>query len=323
MKHKLFFLLAICLALLLLCCTMAVNYLVNPYSQYQHSYLNLPYKSVRNTRTEKVALLQPYTKIDQLILGSSRSMLMDPKIISSYLQPITFNASVNSALPEDMLGFLLLLEQQNRLPSHLIIGFDFFILNEDIPTDQRFLNSPLNFMNKQQDITLLSMDMFIDSLKTLYANLQKKTPTYYFDEYGLEHKYQEKKLSKTQQIKVIQKTSTNYFQSRYSRGDYQTLSPTRINLLKRLKILLQKYQIDLTCYITPVHDLHLTKIQQHPKLSLTLRDYKSFIQTHFNCQDFMIHNALSSNSSLFYDATHPKKEVHDRILHYLLGKKAL
>ena len=123
------------------------NYLIDPLSINQNQLLGLK-KTVQTIRDEKVIAVKSLDNIDNIVLGSSRSMRINPKDVDKFLGGSTLNFSVNSALPEDYYGILLYLEKIGKVPQNIIIGFDFYILNDKLDYDKRFVsNKELNFIN--------------------------------------------------------------------------------------------------------------------------------------------------------------------------------
>lgn len=88
----------------------AFNYLINPLNTTNIQIFKLK-KITQSNRALKVSFAKKITKIDNLILGSSRAQRLDPKIIDKKLGGFTFNFAVGSAKPEDYYGIILYLEK--------------------------------------------------------------------------------------------------------------------------------------------------------------------------------------------------------------------
>jgi hypothetical protein len=99
------------------------NISVNPYGMYSVNWLN---PIVWSERREKLVLLERYPeKIDLLILGSSRTMRLDPVIFNFLTGLKAFNLSVNHARTEDFLALTrYVCAKKSQKPKHLIVGVD-------------------------------------------------------------------------------------------------------------------------------------------------------------------------------------------------------
>lgn len=97
-----------------------VNFTVDPLSETQYNIFNID-KVVQTVRREKITKIKNITShIDNIIIGSSRSMRLNPELVSTYLKGSTFNFSVSSALPEDYLGIMKFLIKNNKIPKNII-----------------------------------------------------------------------------------------------------------------------------------------------------------------------------------------------------------
>jgi hypothetical protein len=305
------------------------NYLIDPLSTNKNQLLSLT-KVVQTVREEKIINVKKVDNIDNLILGSSRAMRIDPNNISRFLNGNTFNFSVNSAYPEEYLGILLFLERIGKIPKNIIIGFDFYILNDNIPYNDVFVsNSELNFIGatstKNNNLNnYLSIDALKLSIETIYHNInQAEKITKYNASNGFLY-WSEKddliKDDKYNHLLNIKFDSRNYFISKYSRERYANFSNERIGFLKGIKSFAKKYNITLYTYLTPVHCYHLIKIKNHKLLSNTLTKFKSLLASQFNYVDFMIKNNVNCKDENYYDATHSSAFVNKLIVDDLFSR---
>ena len=76
------------------------NYVIDPLCVNGNHLFELK-NVVQTTRDSKVIDFKNTGKIDNIILGSSRTMKVNPDDVSNYLGGNSFNFSVNKALPED------------------------------------------------------------------------------------------------------------------------------------------------------------------------------------------------------------------------------
>jgi len=301
----------------------AFNYLIDPLSTNKNQLLNLK-KIVQTARDKKTLNVKSLNNIDNLILGSSRSKRINPDDVNKFLNGNTYNFSVASAFPEDYLGILLYLEKIHKVPKNLIIGFDFYMLNDKLPYDIRFIsNSELNFINTKSVFltNYLSLDMLKLSITTIYYNIVKMEETSHVNnDNGFLYKSKKDDLIKAGQYnhsKQIKMDSLVYFIAKYSYEQYDSFSDERIGYLEAIKYFAKKHKITLYTYLTPVHCYHLAKIKNHELLSITLTRFKSFLSTQFNYVDFMIQNEVNCKDENYYDAVHKSYFVNKLIVNDL------
>ena len=307
----------------------AINYVVDPLSINKNQLLNLE-KPIQTTRDEKVANVENINNIDNLILGSSRSMRVNPDDVNKFLNGSTYNFSVNSALPEDYYGILLYLEKVKKIPKNIIIGFDFYILNDNLGYDSRFIsNDKLNFIDASNSkggslANYLNIDTLKLSVKSVYHNIVGTKKTSNFDANNGFLDWSKKddliRAGKYKFLSSIKSDSLQYFKNKYTRGRYSTFSDERIGYLKSIKSFVKKHKITLYTYLTPVHCYHLAKIKNHELLSSTLTRFKSFLSTQFNYVDFMIQNKVNCKDENYYDAVHKSYFVNKLIVNDLFTK---
>jgi hypothetical protein len=302
------------------------NYLIDPLSINKNQLLDFK-KIVQTIRDEKVLAVKSLDNIDNLVLGSSSSMRINPKEIDKFLDGRTFNFSVNSALPEDYYGILLYLERIGKVPQNVIIGFDFYILNDRLGYDSRFVsNKELNFIDtsntKSNLLTnYLNINTLNLSIKTIYHNILGTDKTDKFDtDNGFLYWSKKDDLIKGGSYKNLQEIksySLEYFNGKYSNEKYDKFSNERIEYLKKIRDFSKKYNITLYTYLTPVHCYHLAKIKNHKLLGNTLIKFKSLLSAQFNYVDFMIQNKVNCKDENYYDATHQSYLVNKLIVNDL------
>jgi hypothetical protein len=93
-----------------------------------------------DSRREKMRLFKDYMasgSVGGLVLGSSRSMKLDPKQLESMLGVRFFNFSVDSARAEDFLAIYRWVRLRGITPRFLILGLDVEALHDDDVFDPR------------------------------------------------------------------------------------------------------------------------------------------------------------------------------------------
>ena len=93
-----------------------------------------------DSRRDKMRLFKNYAfsgGVGGLILGSSRSMKLDPKELASRLGVRFFNFSVDSARAEDLLAIYRWVRRQGVTPHYLVVGLDVEALHDGEAYDTR------------------------------------------------------------------------------------------------------------------------------------------------------------------------------------------
>lgn len=306
-----------------------VNYLIDPLALNNNNLFNLR-KAVQSIRDRKVLNIKKIGEIDNLVLGSSRAMRIDPDVIGKYIDGKTFNFSIYSAFPEDYYGILLYLERLEMIPKNIVIGFDFYILNDKLLYDHRFVsNKDLNFIEPEKTKKIdffkdyLNADTLILSIETIYNNIIGAQESSSFnDNNGFLYSSKQDEMIKNRKYNFmpqIKTYSAYYFKDKYK--NYNNLSKERIGYLEDINTFILKYDIKLYAYITPVHCYHLNKIKEHETLHNTLNEFKSLLMSHFTYIDFMIDNKENCKKQNYYDAVHPSPYINKLIVNDLFSDK--
>jgi len=302
----------ITIPLLLIALIFSFNFIIDPYSITNYNLLKIPNKFARDDRKEKVAKLYAEPRYDNLLLGSSHIYTINPRMLSHYLGGVSYNAGVGTARIEDHLGFLLFLERIDKLPSHIIMGLDFYSFNINVETNRYFLqNDDLNFLHKRPDSDLyfskfLSIDALRASYKTLSNFLQDSKDKPRFDAYGTvwnasntfnfyPKKIEQSSFTKTQVLKGLDDIRTI---------KYTTISPKRMEYIDQILALCKRHDIDFIFFLTPLNGQLLKRIEDDSQLSRTLKKFKAILAQHTDYYDFLVHNPIIDNRLYFGDVAH-------------------
>ena len=176
---------------------MLMNYMVNPHGKYDS---NLFPSLVWTGRADKAALLEELEEDPNvLILGSSRTMKIDPDFIENEINMSAFNAAVNSANAEDYYTMLRYsLDTLEQKPDYIILGIDIEAFHNQTPIDERLLfnNTLAKYLNDEDRLSLqdyfaslLSYEETTDSFVSLYYKLTgyPEGSTYYEDDGFLQY----------------------------------------------------------------------------------------------------------------------------------------
>lgn len=313
MSYKLFtkyFLICISTILFIV---LVLNFAVDPYNKYNINLFNIEHKLTRDDRGFKIGQINNIEKIDNLIIGSSRSQTLDPQLLSKFFGGVSYNFGVGGGKIEDALGLVYYLEKEKKLPKNILLAVDFSGFNINSKPHSDFLNSKeLNFLNNQSNSIeishFLSIDTTRSTFKTLKMFFRQEKPLHYFDQNGLIQG-----PIKSIDIFKIESLSNQYFEIQYSNGQFN-IDTQRVDYFKRFVQLCKKHNINLKIFLTPVFSYQLSLLQSHKELQtihLKLLDSLSSIHPIYN---FMQENKYTKNIDFFTDSIHYKKELGNIIL---------
>lgn len=306
-------------SIFLLALIFSFNLSIDPYDKYRFNLFDIEHKLTRNDRNTKLEQLKKLDNVDNLIIGSSRSQTLNPQIVSTYLNGITYNFGVGGGKIEDFLGLVLYLERNKKLPKNILLALDFNAFNSKLDSHKDFYKSnELNFLkNYKENFQLshfLSIDTTRSSFKTLKAHLKNEEPSHYFNEYGFIIGPTESKS-----LSEIKQESLKYFKTQYSNGDF-ILDKTRISYFKRLISLIKRHQMNLKVIITPVSNYQMSLIKKNSKLE---KEYKLFLNEVSNSNtviNFMEIKRDRSDDSYFVDSVHYSEKLGNKILDSIYQK---
>jgi len=319
MKHTSFIHYFFIGSLSLLVIILSLNFLVDPYNITGVNLLNIKHKLVRDGRVEKINQIKELKRIDNLILGSSRSERLNPATVSRLLGGYTYTFGIGGANVEDALGLLLYLEKKDKLPKNIILCLDFSMFGAGKPSDSFYEIPELNFLNSQNKnrnyaAKLFSIDATRASIKTLQAHLKKNTLSSNIDANGFLISREETPSGDMEKIK---KLAHQYYTINYKSGDI-VFSEERFEYLRRIVKITNRHEIKLHIMLTPVHQYLYSMIQNNSKLSSKLVHFKQRLASITPYYDAMLLNQATINKNNFEDAVHYNEEMGDFLLSQLL-----
>lgn len=304
----------------------SINLVVDPYAITQYNVLDIKYKLARDDRRTKINFFKTQATFDNIILGSSRTYWINPRIASNMLGGSTYNFGIGSATVEDHLGILKYLQRENKLPKNIIVGLDFYTFNKDIPANRHFLiNEDLNFLSyKSGDSNdyaiFFSIDALRASLKTLKHHFRNTGRKPSFDNMGWGGKYIDyTTINKAQELKATKNEISKDKKIFYTNYSYNQLDKKRLAYYDEIKKICKDNNIRMYVFNTPLHPLLLKELKRNKNTRKALKDFVSFLQTfkyHYNFyedQDF-------KNYDHFRAATHTTTNAGDIILKKVLAK---
>jgi len=314
---KFIFIGSILLALLIF----SINFIVDPYNITPYNLLNIKYKFARDDRTEKINYYSKQNKFDNIMLGSSRVYSINPKTVSKILGGKTYNFGVGTATVEDILGILLYLKHNNKLPKNLIVGVDFYTFNKDVPPNKYFLkNKELNFLSYQdyrEDYLekFFSFDALRASIKTLNHHFFHKKQKPRFNTLGWGGFYQNysTKVIDPNLVSVkkeLHENETLFF----SNFTYKHIDPKRITYMEEIKNICNNNAINLYIFNTPLHPYTLNIIESNPNLAQALKEFIAYLSSFKHFTNFYHDYDLYSDLKNFNGATHTTSNAGDIII---------
>src|SRR6185369_17883018 len=127
-------------AALTLACYAAIR-VVDPYGEFHSGRFPTV---VLDSRRQKLVLFKQYNPraVTGLIMGSSRSMLLEPRAVDAEFGTRSFNFAVENGHTEDFLAIYRWAVQQGAQPKLIIIGLDVAALHDDGIPDPMFDRVP-------------------------------------------------------------------------------------------------------------------------------------------------------------------------------------
>ena len=322
----------LCYSVFLIILTGSANYIVDPYSLTGYNILNIKIKMVSDDRTEKVSAIKNHGGFDNILLGSSRVYLINPRVVSKYIGGSTYNLGVGMAQPEDHLGLLLYLEKLGKFPKNIILGIDFYSFNEGLETNKYFIrNETINFLGNKKSrendlVQFLSLDMLKASVKTLKVYVGLKEAKQHFDEDGALHNassvfnyYPENVEEKD--IYAIDKAShaSDFIYDPL----YTQVSEKRLGYLQRIVDMSNRHDSRLLVYITPLYGNLVEDIYNDDNLHERIKEFKSKLSYVTDYYDFFTLNNITRSSTYFGDTSHLKTSTGNLVLARLFNDKTI
>lgn len=306
----------------------AINIVIDPYGIW-NLWSN---RSVNTFKTEQTKHERLYKAIeivnvkpDVVFVGTSRTRIgLDPGYYSSNKH--VYNAAVASAnMNEMLLYFKHALQNQLEL-KEVIVGIDFYAFNQnlanrpDLPTKQIEKNH-ITFNSFIE--TSASLDALLSSIKTLRNNIGNNSKASSFDYNG---KSSEIDLQNTYGNIVDLRGFTKI--NKINIGDKEAylkydISQDYVNDFKELIDICRERNINVKVFISPSHATDMEAI----RVSGQWEKFENMKRTLCNITpvwDFSGYNSITtenitSNRQYYWDSSHYKKIVGDKILDKING----
>jgi hypothetical protein len=317
--------------LLLLGSVMALNYFVNPLGKYASRELPT---LVWTARADKANFLEQYHKNPEvLILGSSRTMKVDPNYIKEKTNLDAFNAGVNSARAEDYYVMLkYAVEELNMKPKYVILGIDVEGFHNNVPPDDRLVYNEkfakyLYEEDKKSTFSLLksmvTYDQTAASARSLmFAMTEYPTKETAYDNNGFLHYLKKEEEIKKGKFKADIDSYVIKYKDRFN--NFTTIDNRRKNYFDDFLAFAEENDIKVISFITTLHDdvveeLRKTRNYDERKKELvTFLDLMEKKHNHFSYNDFDTVDKYNGSLAAFYDGAHIGEENANKITIRLL-----
>lgn len=315
--------LVLVISLLMAALVGAFNSIIDPYDVTGHNILHIRHKFANDDRTEKVNYFSSLKPVDTILIGSSRVYSIDPKLVTQEFEGTAYNFGVGTATVEDLLGILLYLERNQKMPKRIILGVDLDTLNPDLAINKYFLrNKELNFLSNPNHSSPMSWSHFFSldatraSFKTLKNHLfPDKNAAPRFTKSGQGYSPQWTNLQTHK--KEASKEAGEFFVRSLSNGSYKNVDPVRLNYLLKIKEVCIKHHTKLYVFITPLHPILLQKIEKSDT-KFALLELDHFLSTHFDhFHNFQYDHNFSNNLKNYSGATHSTNVAGELIIRRL------
>lgn len=299
----------------------AFNLLINPMDFY--STRIIPPIVVNDNKDKQTLLQRMQPAPGVLVLGSSRSMKLDPKVIQELSGLPTFNAATSSASAEDVERMLRLAIQSDRVrPKLVILGVDLEMVKagEVVLTDGRY--------EWFQAVQSLSVEQTVLSVRSLRLWSRRVPPrsTRRLDPDGYLHNlvFEDQLQSGRFDLERNMETTMQEYEAYWKK--YQSISAERMKLLESVLRLCRAYDIHVISFATPLH----------PRMRLFLeeRGYRSrktdfeelwkVLCARWNAKYLDLSDPISfgGSPSGFYDGVHVNEANAGLLVRRLLKEEA-
>ena len=326
MKYRFFTKIFIIISLVFITISATLNYIVNPYSIFNHQIFSSFFKVKQNTVSSRMttfyAVLHKNPK--NIVMGSSRAGLLPLGSIKKYLSNDIYSLAMQGSNIEEQTQYLKYMINTQNLKT-IIWSLDFYSFNPDLKNDSSFSYERVNnssFIKNDYKIALFSFQSTKNSLKTIIDNLQLKKEV----QKNTKH---EKPISYLDTINNLSKeeidTRTNiqlhYYPNKFLHSK-NFKNPNSIDKnLKKFKYIVNlcsKKHIKLYIYTSPVSKSFLN-LYSNLKLDKTFIYWKEKLVSIHSYTDFCTSNTITNNPYNFMDGSHIKpmfsKQIFAKIFH--------
>jgi len=302
-KPKQWYRFFIAFVLLVIIFIVLLNFVINPYRTFSHQHF-LNQKNIdKYSDRIKHFYISKHSKPSVIMMGTSRIGLYPSEYLSKYIDGRIYNSTLAGSSIEEQSAYLTYYIQKFNL-KHIVWSLDFFSFNPDKKPYPAFFTKRLeeSFYLPDYAEATFNFKTFLVSLKTIYANI-----------YQIPDIVEKDQPFNDEQIhNNITASLKEYKREKMFLNSQTFLNPKSIdanlNRIKKVVALSVQNGIQLTIYISPVHETHLDMIES---LGLNdtynyMKEQLSFIHPYY---DFGTKNSITQNFVDFRDSSHTVKSI--------------
>jgi len=293
------------------------NYWVDPYGFNKERSKNT------NFTTPFKANIVSHHHFDAIMLGTSKTGVMDPTVVNEMLEVETFNLSYPSSNTEIQNRLFKYTHHFNPNIKYLIYGIDFGCFNKNRHAQKHFTEfyDQKETLEKREKISSFDLyfnfNTFTSSLKEIVEE-ENLEPQYISANGMLDYvnNIQDLENGTYDLQKKIKQSIQVFFREEGIYEDY-TFSYALLDEFKETLTFCKKHDIKVFVYIPPVYKDHFNAIKKAGYLD-EFELFKRELAKITEYVDFTGNTALSRNQENYWDATHLKKELTRTIMRTLL-----
>ncbi len=313
---------------------MAINYIINPKSEFKTTFFQ---PLVRSARTQKVELLRDLNYSPQIvILGSSHVLNLDPELIQNLTNKRAFNAAVYFANTEELLAFVLYMKEDlGFLPEEIWVGLDIDSFHDNRKLDSRLLAEKRLYSKIKHTVLPPTFISLVSSLSPSYIFDDLRVVYYTFNGYpeqkinitkkGVLVRYDMDALKASGEFNIdkrINETMMDSFKNRFS--GMGKLDEKRKEYFEKFLSVCKENDIELKIFITPLHktlEEYFTENSKYQELLEDTRVYLSKLQKKypFYWVDYSEVSSFFGAEDGFIDGDHVDEHNADLIVRELLS----
>jgi hypothetical protein len=290
---------------------------------------------VRDSRRAKMKLFVAFnarTPVEGIILGSSRSMKISPRVLTAATGLTFFNFSVESARTEDYLAIYRWVRAHDARPRAVVIGLDVEALHDrDTPDDRLQRNAALRNLVDAPDSALWSLlsaskSMFTiayvkDASRSVWQALRgSERPLSGFDADGY-LRYFQWESQRAQGVPVFEDNLERCLRLYLARfEDMHGLSTTRKRHLESALLEARADGARAVAWVTPLHPVTTGFLEQRTRYGALLALTRAYLaELHVKLgipvHDFSAPAGYGGTGAGWYDCAHADDAEADLIAH--------
>jgi hypothetical protein len=309
---------------------------VDPDSEYGTGTFPAPLANARETKQKLFKAYAASHPVDGLILGSSRSMLLEPALADRLSGHTFFNFSVQNAMVEDYLAIYRWVREQGVEPKMLVVGVDVEAFDPADKIDERLRHNeplftalngspPSSLSSLAETVTRSGDELNIENAEGIAKGVElklrpaKQTDVVEADghtEYPLDDELV--RSGKFDLERLIGQTIPTYA-ANYRNMD--RLSPRREQWLRDLVSEAQSRGAKVILWVPPLHPETVRALNQSTPYGERLKDVVAFVEnlaTEFpgtvSAYDLSSPDKFGGNDQDWRDGAHMNKRNADRAL---------